>query len=401
MLNDEIISDDEIARTINRDSEREGGGEVEEIGEEDEEGRMKTIHIRNAYVALRRLRWKIREKPSKQKQKRKRRATKWMFEKDREDRDWKPPRSKRKKMKAPPRIKLVRRRPISEDEETEPSYHRPLQRRAWRGTNLRHQSEEITFYKNLHKRRIKEGKKRQRKRRREEEQGVRGGGVTTTAPTSEGARRSPPGRQDCLRKSDSGVWEAEQRGYRTDGPEHRERLEINLETTQGEQGEEQEVCHMEGRGHQDTVAVDIKVAVGQDCEEKSGTKQSPDTKEEIGYRGVDGAKEEDVSEEATAGADSERGRPGEGGYPEREGGAAEEGEIVEEAKEDELHRPSVALTTSGVDIPTAPILGVQDLLRKWVEEGVHGLACEVRVRSTAEGPPPPRDQELSRGGSLR
>ena len=401
VLKDEIISDDEIARTIDRNSEGEGGGKVEEIGEEDEEGRMKTTKVKDAYVAIRKLKirgWKIREKTSKQKRKKK--TTKWMFEKDREDRDWKPPRSRRKKMKAPPRIKLIRRRPISEDEEeTEPSYRQPLQKRIWRGTNLRHQSEVITFYKTLHKKRIKEGKRRQRKRRREEEQGVYGGFVTTTVPMTERAGRSPnPGRQYCLRKSDSEVWEAEQRGGRADGPEQREGLEVNLEATQGE---EQEVCHMEGRGpDQDTVGVDTEVAVGQDCEEKSGTKQSPSTKKEISSRGEKGAQEEDVSEGETAGADSARGCSGEGEYPRRGGRTAEEGEIVEETKADEFNRPSAAVTPSGASTPTAPIIGVQDLLRKWAEGGVHGLACEVRVRS-AEEPPRPLDQEMSRGRSMR
>ena len=197
MLKDEIISDEEIAMTIDRDSEGGGGEKAKEIGEEDEEGRLKTIQVKDAYVAVRKLKirgWKIREKISKQKRKKK--AIKWMFERDREDKDWKPPRSRRKKMKAPPRIKLIRRRPISEDEEepTEPSYRQPRQKRIWRGTNFRHQSEVITFYQTLHKKRIKDGKKRQRKRRREEEQGVYGGFVTITipvTPVTERAGRSP------------------------------------------------------------------------------------------------------------------------------------------------------------------------------------------------------------------
>ena len=175
-------------------------------------------------------------------------------------------------------------------------------------------------------------------------------------------------------------------------------LEVNLETTQDE---EQEVCHMEGRGpDQDTVGVDTEVAVGQDLEEKSGTKQSPSTKEDISPGGEEGAQEEDVSEGETAGADSARGGSGEGEYPRRDGRAAEEGEIVEEAEADEFNRPSTAITTSQASNPTAPIIGVQDLLRKWVEDGVHGLACEVRVRS-AEAPPRPLDQEMSRGKSMR
>ena len=401
MLKDEIISDEEIAMTIDRDSEGGGGEKVKEIGEEDEEGGMKTTRVKDAYVAIRKLKirgWKIREKTSKQKRKRK--ASKWMFEKDREDRDWKPPRSRRKKMKAPPRIKLIRTRPISEDEEqTEPSYRQSGQKRIWRGTNLRHQSEVITFYQTLHKKRIKEGKRRQRRRRREEEQGVYGGFVTITVPVTDRAGRSPnSGRQYCLRKSDSEVWEAGLRGGLADGTEQREGLEVNLETTQDE---EQEVCHMEGRGpDQDTVGGDTEVAVGQDLEEKSGTKQSPSTKEEISPRGEEGAQEEDVSEGETAGADSARGGSGEGEYPRRDGRAAEEGEIVEEAEADEFNRPSTAITTSQASNPTAPIIGVQDLLRKWVEDGVHGLACEVRVRS-AEAPPRPLDQEMSRGKSMR
>ena len=394
MLTDEIISDEEIAMAIDRDSEEGGGGEkVQEVGEEDEEGGMEVARVKDAYVSLRKLKIRI------SKQKRKRRASKWMFEKDREDRDWKPPRSRRKKMKAPPRIKLIRTRPISEDEEqTEPSDGRPGRRRIWRGTNYRHQSEVITFYQTLHKRRIKEGKKRQRRRRREEEQGVYGGFVTIEVPVTDRAGRSPnSGRHYCPRKSDSGVWEAELRGGLADGTEQREGLEVNLETTQDE---EQEVRHMEGRRpDQDTVGGDAEVAVGQDLEEKSGTKRSPSTKEEISPRGDEGAQEEDVSEGEAAGAGS--GRSGEGECPKRESRAAEEGEIVEEAEADDANRPSTALTTSQASNPTAPIIGVQDLLRKWVEDGVHGIACEVRVRSAEAPPPRPLDQEVSRGKSMR
>ena len=202
----EAISDDEAAEAIDRDSEGEGEGKVGEIGEQDEDGKIKTAKVRGTYVAIWKLRlqgWKIREKAFKQKQKRKKKKTKWVFETDREDKDWKPPRSRRKKKKAPPRIKLVRRRPISDDEEeTEQSYRQPLQRRAWAGATLRHQSEVITFYKTLQKLRIKEGKRRQRKRRREEEQGARGEVVMTAAPASEVVRETPsPGRQHCLRDS--------------------------------------------------------------------------------------------------------------------------------------------------------------------------------------------------------
>ena len=177
-------------------------------------------------------------------------------------------------------------------------------------------------------------------------------------------------------------------------------MEVDLETTQDE---EQEVCHMEERRlDQDTVGGDAEVAVEQDLEEKSGTKRIPSTKEETGPRKDEGAQEEDVSEggypkrESRAAEEGE----GEGECSKRENRAAEEGEIVEEAEMDDATRPSTAPNTAQVNNPSAPIIGVQDLLRKWAEDGVHGIACEVRVRS-AETPPRPLDQEVSRGKSMR
>ena len=328
--------------------------------------------------------------------------------KDREDKDWKPPRSRRKKMKAPPRIKLVRRRPISDDEEeTEPSYRQPLQRRAWAGATLRHQSEVITFYKTLHKLRIKEGKRRQRKRRREEEQGARGEVVTTATPASEAVRETPsPGRQHCLRKSGSEDWAAEGRGGRSNGQEQREGLEVNPEATQSDVPK---ICHMERPEQvQDNVVVDTGEAVGQDLEKKSGTKQSPSREKKDGYRGETVAKEEDVQGGEAGGADPPRACSREGEYPGRGRRTAEEGETVEETKEDEFNRPPPVAASTGTrqDVtsnpiaPTAPIIGMQGLLRRWASGGVRGLACEVRVRSTEEQPSHP-DQEVSRGRSMR
>ena len=49
----EVISDDETAEAIDRNSEGEGEGKVEEIGEKDEEGRIKTAKVKGAYVAIR------------------------------------------------------------------------------------------------------------------------------------------------------------------------------------------------------------------------------------------------------------------------------------------------------------------------------------------------------------
>ena len=395
MLTDEIISDEEMVMTLDRDSGGEVGEEVKEVDEEDEEDRTGTIQVKDTYVALRKLKirgWKIRVKTSTKKRKQR-----WMFEKDR---DWKPPRSKRKKVKVTPKIKLIRRRPISEDEEqTEPSYRRSRLKRIWRGTNLKHQSEVITFYQTMHKKRIKAGKKIQRNRRREEEQGAYGGFVTITVPMTDRAGRSPTsGRQDCRRKSDTEVWEAELRGGQVNGSEQREGLEVNLETTQDK---EQEVCNMEARGLvQDSVGVNHEVVMGQDLEEKSGTKQSPSTKEGIDRRREEGAQEEEVPEREAAEADSVREGSGEGESSRRDGRATEEGEVVEEAEANERPRPEIAIATVGAGNATAPVVGIHDLLRKWIEDGTPGLACEDRVRS-AEPPPRPRDQEMSRGKSMR
>ena len=404
----EAISDDEVAEAIDMDSEGEGEGEAGEIGEQDEDNEVETAKVRGTYVAIRKLRlqgWKLREKAFKQKQKRKKKKTKWVFETDREDKDWKPPRSRRKKLKAPPRIKLVRKRPISDDEEeTEQSYRQPLQRRAWAGATLRTQSEVITFYKTLQKLRIKEGKRRQRKRRREEEQGARGEVVMTAAPASEVVRETPsPGRQHCLRDSGSEDWAAEGTGGRSNGREQWEGLEVNPETTQIEV---QEDCYMERPDQvKGNVVVDIGDAVGQDLEKESRTKQSLSREKEDGYRGETVAKEEDVQ---GGGADSPRGCSREGGYPGRSRRTAEEGETAEKTEEIEFNRsPPVAASTetrqdamSSPLTPTAQIIGMQGLLRRWASGGMGGLACEVRARSAEEQPSQP-DQEVSRGRSMR
>ena len=385
-LNDEIISDEEIAVSLERDSEEEEGERVKETSGEGE-----TIQVKDAYVALRKLkirRWKIRDKIFKKKKRQR-----WMFEKDR---DWKPPR--RKKVKITPKIKLIRTRPISEDDEpTEPRNRQSRLKRIWKGTNFKHQDEIITFYQTVPKKKMREGKKNQGKRRREEEQGVYGGFVTITLPDRAG-RSSRSGRQYRRQNLDSGVWEAERGGDQLNGPDQRERLEVNPETNQGE---EQEDRHMEEGGLvQDTVGANPEVAMGQDLEEKSGPKRSPSTKEETSLGRDEGAQEEKVSEKETTGTDSAQEGSGEGEDPRRDSRATKEGADAEEAKADERPGPTTPAATLGVSYPPAPISGIQDLLRKWVEDGVQGIDCEVRVRS-AEPPPHPRDQEIGRGKSMR
>ena len=296
-LNDEIISDEEIAVSLERDSEGEGGERVGETSEEEE-----PIQVKEAYVALRKLkirRWKIRDKISKKKT-----GQRWMFEKDR---DWKPPR--RRKVKITPKIKLIRARPISEDDEPiEPRNRQSRLKRTWKGTNFKHQDEIITFYQAVPKKKMREGKKNQRKRRREEEQGVYGGFVTITLPNRAG-RTSRSGRPYRRQKLDSGVWEAELGGGQLNGPDQRKRLEINLKTNQDE---EQEDRHMEeGRLDQNTVGANPEVVVGKDLEEKSGPKRSPSTKEETSLGRDEDAQEEKVSEKETTGTDSAQEESGE------------------------------------------------------------------------------------------
>ena len=379
-LNDEIISDEEIAVSLERDSEEEEGERVKETSGEGE-----TLQVKDAYVSLRKLkirRWKIRDKIFKKKKRQR-----WMFEKDR---DWKPPR--RKKVKITPKIKLIRTRPISEDDEpTEPRNRQSRLKRTWKGTNFKHQDEIITFYQTVPK------KMRKGKRRREEEQGVYGGFVTITLPDRAG-RSSRSGRKYRRQNLDSGVWEAELGGDQLNGPDQRKGLEDNPAT---DQGEEQEDRHMEeGRIVQDTVGANPEVAMGQDLEEESGSKRSPSTKKETGLGRDEGAQEEKVSEKETTGTDSAQEGSGEGEDPRRDSRATKEGADAEEAQADERPGPATLAATLRVSNPPAPVSGIQGLLRKWVEDGVQSLDCEVRVRS-AEPPPHPRDQEIARGKSMR
>ena len=385
-LNDEIISDEEIAMSLERDSEGEGGERVGETSEEEE-----PIQVKNAYVALRKLkirRWKIRDKISKKKK-----SQRWMFEKDR---DWKPPR--RRKVKITPKIKLIRARPISEDDEPiEPRNRQSRLKRTWKGTNFKHQDEIITFYQTVPKKKMREGKKKQRKRKREEEQGVYGGFVTITLPNRAG-RTSRSGRPYRRQNLDSGVWEAELGGGQLNGPDNgqdqKKRLEINLKTNQDEERGDRH--REEGRLDQDTVGANPEVVVGQDLEEELGPKRSPSTKEGTSLGRDEDAQEEKVSEKETTRTDSAQEGSGGGEDPRRDSRATEAGEDVEEAEADERPRSTPPAASIGVSYSPAPIHGVRNLLQKWVEEGVHGIDCEVRVRSAEPPSSPPRSRNESR-----
>ena len=226
----------------------------------------------------------------------------------------------------------------------------------------------------------------------------------TAAPASEVVRQTPsPGRQHCLRDSGSEDWAAGGRGGRSNGREQREGLEVDPEATQSE---ERKDCYMERPDQvKGNVVVDIGEAVGQDLEMEPRTEQCPSREKEDGYRGETVAKEEDVQ---GGGADPPRGCSKEGEYPGGSRRTAEEGETAEKTEEIEFNRspPVAASTETRQDImsspiaPTAQIIEMQGLLRRWASGGLGGLACEVRARSTEEQPSHP-DQEVSRGRSMR
>ncbi len=382
-LNDEIISDKELAMSVEKDSEGEGRESVRETSAEDGIGPFK-----DAYVALRRL--KIKKLKNRKKTSRKKKDQKWMCERDR---DWRPPR--RRKVKVTPKIKLVRTRPISEDEEsTEPRGDRQSRlKRVWKGTNFKIQDEIITFYQAVPKKKKREGRKKQKRRRREEEQG-RYGGFVIALPGS--GRSSVSGRPYRLRDLDSGSWESELGGGRLNGPK---RLEVDSKTEEGQ--EDRQEGDMEGgRIVQGAFGTNPQVVVGKDTEEKSSSKQSPSTGEEIGSREDEGAEKEDAPEKETTTADSAQKRPRAGEDPRGDDRATTEGENVEKTETNQCPGSPTAVTTIRVSNSATSISGVQELLRTWVEDGVQEIECDVRIKSV-ELPPRRLDPAAPRGKSMR
>ena len=409
----EVISDDDVVKTNRMDSEEEGEREARETGEQDEDSEVETTkaEVRSTYVAIRKLRLpglKLMGKALKQKQKKKmkKKKTKWIFETDREDKDWKPPRSRRKRLKAPARIKLVKRRPISDDEDEmeQQNYRQPLQRRAWAGATLKTQSEIITFYKSLQKLGMKEGKRMQEKRMKEEGLEARSEVMTTATPVSEVREEASPGRQRCLRDSGSDDWAGEElAGGRSDERERWESLEVDLEKTKVEV-KENRLMERPDRADSDTI-INVGDTVDKDTEKDSRKEQSPSREEKDGHGGETDSKEKDVRGRE---ADSPGGCPGEGGSPGGSRRTTEEGKTDEKAEEIKIDRsPSVAAATEpGQDMasnsptPSARIVCVPCLLRQRASGEVEGPAREVRARSAEEQPSEP-DQEISRGLSLR
>ncbi len=377
-LNDEIISDKELALSVEKDSEGEGRESTRETSTEDGIGPFK-----NAYVSLRRL--KIKKLKNRKKTSRKKKDQRWTCERDR---DWRPPR--RRKVKVTPKIKLVRTRPISEDEETTESRGNRQSRlkRVWKGTNFKIQDEIITFYQAVPKKKKREGRKKQKRRRREEEQ-ERYEGFVIAVP---GSGRSSAGRPYRFRDFDSGSWESELGGGRLNGTK---RLEVDSKTEKGQ--EDRQEGDMEGRGiMQGAFGADPQVVVGKDTEEKSG----PQQEEDVDSREDEGAEKEDVPEKETTTTNSAQKRTRAGEDPRGNAGATTEGENVEKTEENQCPGSQTDVATIRVRNSATSISGVQSLLRTWVEEGVQEVECDVRIKSV-ELPPRRLDPAIPRGKSMR
>ena len=255
-----VISNDDAVKTNSMDSEEEWKGEAKETDEKDEKGEIETTkaEVRSAYVAIRKLRFPglgLIGKALKQKQRKKtkRTKTKWILEPDSKDKDWMPPRTGKKKLKAPAKIKLVKRRPVSDDEDDVwqqnncPNYRQPSQRRAWAGITVKTQSEIMKFYKSLQELGMEEEKRVQEERLKEEGLEAHSGVMTTSTPgdgnegrrdrrdeiwgsISEVREEASPRRQRCLRCSGSDDWTGEAPAGRQSNEQERwESLETNLE----------------------------------------------------------------------------------------------------------------------------------------------------------------------------
>ncbi len=379
-LNDEIISDKELALSVDKekDSEGEGRESTKETSTEDGVGTSK-----NAYVSLRRLR--IKKLKNRKKTSRKKKDQKWTCERDR---DWRPPR--RRKVKITPKIKLIRTRPISEDEETAESRgnRQARPKRVWKGTNFKIQDEIITFYQAVPQKKKREGREKQKRRRREEEQ-ERYEGFVIAVP---GAGRSSAGRPHRFRDFDSGRWESELGGGRLNGTKG---LEVDSQTKEG-----QEDCQegdMEGRGIvQGAFGANPQVVVGKDTEEKSG----PQREEDVDRREGEGAGEEDAPEKETTTTNSAQKRSRAGEEPRGNTGATKEGEDVEETEENQHPGSQIDVATVRIRNSATSISGVQSLLQTWVEEGIEEVECDVRIKSV-ELPPRRLDPAVPRGKSMR
>ena len=438
-----VISNDDAVKTNSMDSEEEGKGEAKETDEKDEKGEIETTkaEVRSAYVAIRKLRFPglgLIGKALKQKQRKKtkRTKTKWILEPDSKDKDWMPPRTGKKKLKAPAKIKLVKRRPVSDDEDDVwqqnncPNYRQPSQRRAWAGITVKTQSEIMKFYKSLQELGMEEEKRVQEERLKEEGLEAHSGVMTTSTPgdgnegrrdrrdeirgsISEVREEASPRRQRCLRCSGSDDRTGEAPAGRQSNEQERwESLETDLEEAKVEVKENR---IMEGPDHADSVTiVNVGDIVDKDTEKDSREESIPIGEEKAGRGG-----ETDFKEKVGRGreADFEEGGevpgggecPGEGGSPGESRRTTEEGKNDEEAETIKINRsPSLtAATECGQNIqasasptPSSRIVCAPCLLRQRAHGEVEGPVREGRARSHENQPSEP-DQEISRGLSLR
>ena len=385
----EVLSNDDAVRTNSIDSEEEGKGEAKETDEKDEREEIETFkttkaEVRSAYVAIRKLRFpglRLIGKTLKQKQKKKtkRSKTKWILHPDSKDKDWIPPRTGKKKLKAPAKIKLVKRRPVSDDEDDLwqqnncPNYRQPSQRQKWAGTTVKTQSELMKFYKSLQELGMEEEKRVQEERLKEERLEAQSGVMTTSTPgdgdedrrdlrdgidgsISEVREEASPRRQRCLRcsGSDGRTGEAPA-GRQLNEQERWESLETDLEEAKVDVEED---SIMEGPDNADSITtVNVGDIVDKDTEKDSREESIPIGEEKAGRGG-----EADFKEKVGRGgeADFEEGGEvpgggecsGEGGSPGESRRTAGEGKNDEEVETIKINRsPSLnAATECGQNI---------------------------------------------------
>ena len=165
------------------------GSDSEQEGESIEAIKVK---FKNAYVAIRKLklpglRFAVKTSKKKRKKRIKQPKTRWIVNPDSKDEDWTPSLARRMP-RLPAKIKLVKRRPVSEAEgddlwqennfnnhRLQPQRNKRLslflgkkletkeerRRRKWEGTDEQHQLELMKFYKDLQEIEIKEKAKRE------------------------------------------------------------------------------------------------------------------------------------------------------------------------------------------------------------------------------------------------
>ena len=342
--------------------------------------------------------------------------------------------------KVPAKIKLIKRRPISDDEDDLwrqnncPNYLQPSQRQKWDGTNVKTQSELMKFYKGLQELGMEEKKRVQEERLKEERLEAQSGVMTTSThgdgdedrrdlsdeidgSVSEVREEASPRRQRCLRWPGS--------GYRTGGTPTRRQLdeqeswesrEADLEEAKVDVKED---SIMERPGNVDSTTIaNVGDPVDKDTETDPREESIPTGEEKVGRGG-----EADCEEEGEV--PGEGGCPGEGGFPGERRGTAGEGRNDKEVETIKIDRsPSLTaakecgqktgepqgvhqdstiaqnIQASASSTHSSRLVCAPCLLLRHAHGEVERPAHGSRARSHESQPSRP-DPELNRGLSLR